>query len=189
MLCASVSLPPTTHGYDLSHHNKNIKWDKLNAQFVYLKATQGVKFVDPKYAEYRTKAQQHKILVGAYHFMDPKLSGKIQFQHFQSVVGKDIDLIPVLDIEVPGILNKDIKEFIAECEKYYGCTPMIYVRIDYYIKHYNAIKDCKWWLSQKVPICVPSNYAIWQYKIDDVGGVELDHNYINSKYTIQDFML
>ena len=40
--------PSETHGYDLSHHNKDVKWNKLsNAQFVYLKATEGTWFKDP----------------------------------------------------------------------------------------------------------------------------------------------
>lgn len=189
LLCTSISLPNKADGYDISHHNKNIKWDKLKVKFVYLKATQGIKFVDPKYNEYKTKAKQSQMLVGAYHFMNPKQSGKSQFQHFKSVVGKDIDLIPVLDVEVPEISDRDLLEFITECEKYYGVKPMIYARIDYYYKYYATFAGCKLWLSQKIPISPFIDYHIWQYKIDNVYGVNLDHNYINPKYTINHFLL
>lgn len=177
------------NGYDISHHNKNIKWDKFNVQFVYLKATQGTTFIDPKYNEYLNTAKQYNIKVGAYHFMDPKLSGEKQFNHFKSVVGKRIDLIPVLDVEVPGISNEDILEFVCACEKYYGVKPMIYANVNDYIKHQQSFQGCKWWISQKIPIVIPFNYHMWQYTIKDVNGTQLDHNYINPKYTITDFIL
>ena len=182
--------PNETHGFDLSHHNKNVKWDKLtNAQFVYLKATEGTWFKDPKFNTYRNSAKKHNIKVGAYHFMRPNRTGKQQFNYFKTVVGDNIDLIPVLDIEVPGISNKDIKEFIAECEKHYGVKPMIYANQKYYIKHSNAIKDCKWWMAHYRP-SKQQNYAIWQFTDKKrIGGQMVDHNYINSKYTIHDFIL
>jgi len=190
-LCATIEIPKDVDGYDLSHHNQNLNWEKLSeAQFVYLKATQGVSFVDPLYNQYLKKARRHHLLVGAYHFMDPKLSGTKQFQHFKSVVGKDTDLIPVLDVEVLGISDSEITAFINACETYYGVKPMVYANIYDYAKHYSAFRGCKWWLSHKIPILVPfGGYHIRQYAIKEVDNVELDHNCINSKYTIKDFLL
>lgn len=182
--------PSETHGYDLSHHNKNVKWNKLsNAQFVYLKATEGTWFKDPQFDNYSRQARKHNIKVGAYHFMRPGRTGKQQFNYFKMIVGNNIDMIPVLDIEVKGLSNKDIKEFISECEKHYGVKPMIYANQKYHIKHYDAIKDCKWWMAH-YRYSSQSDYAIWQYSNrKKVGGIKLDHNYINPKYSINDFLL
>lgn len=186
---------PENDGYDLSHHNKNIKWDKLeDAQFVYLKATEGVSFIDPKFKEYRTNARKHNIKVGAYHFMRPNLSGKMQFEHFRTVVGDDIDMIPVLDIEVRGIKDDDVKQFIIENKKYYRTKPMIYCSIDYYLWYSNTIKDCKWWMSFKPDNFIvnfhPNNYSMWQYNhTKRVSGMQIDHNSINPKLSLEDFLL
>lgn len=181
--------PQETHGYDLSHHNKNINWDKLEGQFVYLKATEGTWFKDPKFESYKKKARKHNLKVGAYHFMRPNRTGKQQFNYFKMIVGHDIDLIPVLDIEVKGLSNKNIKEFIAECEKYYGVKPMIYANQKYYLKHKSAIKGCKWWMAHYRP-SLKSDYALWQFSDKKkIAGIAIDHNYINPKYTLTDFML
>ena len=180
--------PQETHGYDLSHHNRNISWDKLNGQFVYLKATEGTWFKDPKFKEYKNKARQHDLKVGAYHFMRPGRTGKQQFNYFKMIVGDDIDLIPVLDIEVRNLSNKDIKEFIVECEKHYGVKPMIYANQTYYSKYKSAVKGCKWWMAHYRP-SLQNKYAMWQYSIKNVNGVLLDHNYINPKYTLSDFII
>ena len=184
-----VFYPQETHGYDLSHHNQNVSWDKLNGQFVYLKATEGTWYKDPKFKEYKRKARQHNLKVGAYHFMRPNKTGKQQFNYFRKVVGKNIDLIPVLDIEVGGLSNKNIQEFITECEKYYGVKPMIYANRMYHLKHKSAVKGCKWWMAYYLP-CLESDYALWQYSDKKkIAGTTIDHNYINPKYTITDFIL
>lgn len=186
--------PLEADGYDLSHHNKNVKWDALSdAEFVYLKATEGVGYTDPKFRQFTKQAKKHGIRVGAYHFMTAKTSGKAQFNHFLKTVGDDMDLIPVLDVEKRGISNENIKQFISECEKHYGVKPMIYANTKYYYKHYNAFKGCKWWMAHYKPglNALQSTYAIWQYSDKrKVAGMQIDHNHINNfKYTIDDFLL
>ena len=188
-IAGPIMFPKQPHGYDISHHNTNIKWDKLNAQFVYLKATEGTTFKDPKFIEYTRQAKAHGIKVGAYHFMSPTTSGKKQFEYFSKKVGNSMDLIPVLDVEVMGIADDDIKQFIDACEKHYGVKPMIYANLFFYGKHYSVIKDCKWWMCSYLPWGY-KNYDIWQYsQTKEVNGVVLDHNYINPKHTIDDFSL
>lgn len=177
-------------GYDLSSHNRNLNWEKLSkSQFVYLKATEGSDFTDKKYRSYKQKARENNLKVGAYHFMCNDCTGKKQFNHFRNVVGKDIDLIPVLDVEISGISNNNILEFVSECEKYYGVKPLIYINYYNRIKYYSAIKNCKIWLSNKTPFKPLCDYVIEQYAIEEIDGVEIDHNRINPKYTIKDFTL
>ncbi|MFV5422747.1 GH25 family lysozyme, partial [Acinetobacter baumannii] len=58
-------------GFDVSHHQENINWKKISPkkfQFVYLKATEGGDYKDPKFQENWLKAREHGFHVGAYHF-------------------------------------------------------------------------------------------------------------------------
>ena len=57
------------YGVDLSHHNTVIDWEQVEADFIFLKATEGSTFTDSKYISYRNKAQKYGIAVGAYLFM------------------------------------------------------------------------------------------------------------------------
>lgn len=182
--------PTEAHGYDLSHHNKNIDWQQLeHAQFVYLKATESIHFVDPCYKAYLAKARAHGLKAGAYHFMRPNTSGKRQFEHFKSIVGSDVDLIPVLDVEVNGITDANIRQFVEACEAYYGVKPMIYSSVSMKRRHRNATSDCKWWMARSVATS-RHDYDIWQYAEGKrVGGMRLDHNYINPRHTLDDFLL
>ena len=181
--------PSKPDGYDLSHHNKHIMWDKMDVKFVYLKATEGVRYVDPKYKEYSQEAKSRKILVGAYHFMRPNLSGQSQFEHFKAVVGRRTDLIPTLDIEVPNIKDKDILEWVNACEHFYGTKPIVYCRFSYHFKHRKALDGCKWWIACQYYINAAPDYLLWQYDIKDFQGVPIDHNSINPKYSIDDLTL
>lgn len=65
--------PKTMIGIDVSHNNGSIDWNKVKndpqgIQFTYVKATQGVDFVDPKFAANVTGAKAAGIKWGAYHF-------------------------------------------------------------------------------------------------------------------------
>ena len=58
-------------GFDISHHQDDINWKKYpqKFQFVYLKATEGGDYKDPKFQENWLKAREHGFHVGAYHFI------------------------------------------------------------------------------------------------------------------------
>ena len=177
-------------GYDLSSHNKYLNWKTLSkSKFVYLKATEGSTFKDKKYNEYKVKAKQYNLKVGAYHFMCNNCSGKKQFEHYKNIVKKDINLIPALDIEISGINKNNIIEFISECEKYYGIKPIIYINYQYMLTYHSAIKGCKIWLSNKTPITPLCDYVIEQYAIKKIDGVDIDCNKINPKYSIKEILL
>jgi len=66
-------------GIDVSHHQGNIDWDVLSLQtdvrFVYLKATEGEGYVDPKLREYAEQCRKHAIAFGCYHFGRPDTGG------------------------------------------------------------------------------------------------------------------
>ena len=148
-------------GIDLSHHNVAYDWKKVDAQFVYVRATFGTSIRDKRYDIHRKAAKRHKIPTGAYHFMVANKTAKQQFRFFSSVVKKShIDLRPMLDIEESkywrapkGFTVNDARKMIREwcdlCKKHYGKAPIIYTTEKLY-KRYHLSKgfdDCIWWVA------------------------------------------
>ena len=125
-------------GIDLSHHNVAYDWKKVDAKFVYVRATFGVSIKDKRYDIHRKAAEQHRIPVGAYHFLIANASAKEQFKHFSSVVKRNhLSLRPMLDVEESdywdapkGFTDKDAHDLIRDwcdlSEKEFGVAPIIY---------------------------------------------------------------
>ena len=100
-------------GIDVAHHEPVIKWELLRQQdihFVFIKATEGVHRVDPKFKGFWTGAKQAGILRSAYHFLHPDIDGRRQAEFFLSTVFPEVpagerihpepgDLPLVLDVE------------------------------------------------------------------------------------------
>lgn len=149
------------HGIDISHHNEAYDWSKVDAQFVYVRATMGSTIKDKRYTEHRQAATKRKIPVGAYHFLTAKTSAKVQFDIFASVVlPSHFKLRPMLDIEESnywkapkGFTDHDahllIREWCNLCKAKYGIAPIIYTTEKLYerFKLYNGFDDCIWWVA------------------------------------------
>jgi len=106
-------------GVDISHHNgKNFPIDQLNTNkslFVYMKASQGTRFLDPMFATFWSRAGQVdkgiKLHRGAYHFLssgkasdEAEAYGRAQAKTFVMVIKangelKPTDMPPVVDVE------------------------------------------------------------------------------------------
>jgi lysozyme len=90
-------------GIDVAHWEPEIDWAKVRAQeirFAFIKATQAANFVDERFTSHWTGAKQAGILRGAYHFIDPRVDGRLQAEHFLRTVKMEPgDLPPVLDLE------------------------------------------------------------------------------------------
>jgi lysozyme len=169
-------------GIDLSHHNIAYDWKKVDAKFVYVRATFGVTIKDRRYHIHRKAAERHQIPVGAYHFLTAETSAKEQFLHFSSVVKKKhIRLRPMLDVEESkywnapkGFSDMDAHLFIREwcdlCKKKYGVAPIIYTTEKLYERYglNKDFEDCIWWVANyndvknyKKKCIIP--YTIHQY--------------------------
>jgi len=72
------------YGIDLSHHNETFEWSALSPKqtkvgFVYLKASQGTEFVDPKFdRNWKGAGGVAGLKRGAYHFLSAQKPGKAQ---------------------------------------------------------------------------------------------------------------
>ncbi len=109
--------PAYTYGIDVSHHNidssGSIDWNEAiskNVRFVFLKATQGSKYIDPTFRSNWQGAEsantKDKVLrVGAYHFFSANVDAQEQANSFIKVMetyakfspGKHLP--PCLDLE------------------------------------------------------------------------------------------
>ncbi len=148
-------------GIDLSHHNIAYDWSKVDAKFVYVRATMGKDIKDSRYDIHRKAAIRHEIPVGAYHFLTAKTSAKEQFANFASVVKRNhIQLRPMLDVEESdywnaqkGFSDDDAHDFIREwcdsCKEKYGIAPIIYTTEKLYqrYKMNSGFSDCIWWVA------------------------------------------
>ena len=110
------------HGIDISHHQGNIDWDILkqqNIQFIYMKATEGQDWVDPKFKLFWESANQKQMKVGAYHFYRFCKTGISQANHFIATVPKNEGSLPhVIDLEFMGncktVKSKSKEKILSE---------------------------------------------------------------------------
>ena len=144
---------------DLSHHNDRIVWDSLkvvvdrsgrttkdllHAKGIYpvstviLKATEGEKMVDKRFAEYWEEAGKREFTRGAYHFFRSSKDPLKQAERFTTVVRlRHRDLPPVLDIEsmhagcTKEELNRNALSWLQAVEKHYGRKPIVYTSDSY----------------------------------------------------------
>ena len=123
-------------GIDISKHQGDINWEELkknqSIKFIYIKATEGSDFVDPRYHENIRNARKHGFKVGSYHFLSTRSAATTQFYNFiRNAKREDQDLIPIIDIERLSPWNSQqlrdsVKVFADLIEDYYGCKPLLY---------------------------------------------------------------
>ena len=156
-----AAIPDGAHAFcvDLSHHNTGIVWDSLKvvvdrsghttkdllrAKVIYpvssviLKATEGEKFADRKFAEYWEEAGKRSYPRGAYHFFRSSRNPERQAQNYISKVTlRHSDLPPILDVETmhDGCSKQDLNDrvlvWLRTVEKHYGRTPIVYTSDSY----------------------------------------------------------
>lgn len=95
-------------GIDVSKHNGKIDWAKVKAngyEFVYIKHSQGVGALDPKFSDHFQAAKAAGFKVGLYHFAslnspDEVADAKAEAEYFlKQTSNVKADLLPVIDVE------------------------------------------------------------------------------------------
>lgn len=135
-------------GMDISHFQGEINWDLVKQNepkisFVFVKATEGINFVDAHFEKNWTRAKQAGILRGAYHFFESDKNAKAQADLFINTVKKleENDLPPLLNLE-SGKFNEldevahenyinNVFTWLEEVEKALGVKPLIYASPDF----------------------------------------------------------
>jgi lysozyme len=102
----TAPVPAFLNGIDVSHFQQAIGWSAVAASgisFCFIKATDGARHVDERFALNWEAAGQAGLARGAYHFFQPAVSVTAQADLFLRTVPplEPGDLPPVLDLEAP----------------------------------------------------------------------------------------
>lgn len=128
---------------DVSHHQGPIDWAAIRAggwSGVWIKATEGATWVDPRFRENHQGAQAAGVRRGAYHFYGFCSDPADQAAHFLATLGADPgELIPALDVESggncskrpsPAELRAGTDRFLSIVEAAIGRRPLLYLIAD-----------------------------------------------------------
>lgn len=197
--------PESSHGIDLSHYQVVDNFGSIKSagvEFAYLKATEGLRTVDPNFARFGQECRWQKILHGAYHFFHPTEDPGAQAKFFCGLAGSaHSELPPVMDWEttdgVPA--NHDIENartFLMLVEKASRRVPIIYGSPSFLSALNLPIEFARYplWIADYDPTGaeVPApwdRWTFWQYsknvRIRGIGpsaiGGECDGNYFWGK--------
>ena len=152
-------------GIDLSHFQGDVNFKDVaggGMRFVFLKATEGAKYTDPRFATNWKAAKEAGLIRGAYHFLHPTVDGAAQARHFLSVVTlAPGDLPPVVDVErARGNTNTGLadtlKGFLGEIRKATGVDAIIYVSPAFWKEH----------LQEHITAPLPNPLWVAEYGVD-----------------------
>ena len=154
----------TMNGIDISNWQSDLDLSKIACDFVIVKATEGVGFVDKSCDKFFQQGLKLGKKLGFYHFARPELNDAVKeaeffYQNTKNYFGKGI---PVLDWESSGKSN--VTWALTWLNKIYeltGVKPMIYMS--------ESVVNAYDW--SKV---VAGDYGLWVAKYRDN---KLDYNY------------
>lgn len=191
-------------GIDVSHHNGNIDWSKVVAdvKYVFIKASEGVGYKDPKLSTNVTGAENVKIPKGFYHYARPETgnSAKAEAQSFvDSVEGFKAELPHVLDLEGDAArlgkeaLTKWAVEWLDEVQKLTGHKVMLYTGASF-AKTYcgSTLGKYPLWVAHYGGTDTPlanstwSKWAVFQYT--ETGKISGINGYVDINVMEADFM-
>ncbi len=140
----TAASPVQTRGLDVSHFQGTVDWPQVvqaGYAFAFIKATEGITYVDPMFAENWSGAKAAGLLRGAYHFFEANDDPQQQVENFLNTVTLEPgDLPPVLDVEssstssqVPAAtIVESIAAWLQAVEQATGLTPILYTDASYW---------------------------------------------------------
>jgi lysozyme len=150
-------------GLDVSHHQGPIDWHQVATtdeySFVWIKATEGGDWTDPRFEENWRRARAVGLATGGYHYFTLCRPAKDQAEHFLAVLPPWLpgDLPPVVDLEHQGNckqgrpsseqIQAEIEDFLQHVEQGAGVAPVIYTTREFYNAHLQGrLEDRPLWL-------------------------------------------
>jgi GH25 family lysozyme M1 (1,4-beta-N-acetylmuramidase) len=169
-------------GIDVSRYQGQVDWAAAAAglDFVFIKATEGVGYVDAQFANNWAGARRAGLARGAYHFCRPGNGHPVdQAQWFAHIVGplQPGDLPPVADFEVtdhrsPQDCHDWLVQFLAECERQFGRRPILYASPGFFagaVGDTAAFTGYPLWVAHYTTAAEPhlprgfTDWLFWQY--------------------------
>jgi lysozyme len=170
-------------GIDISHHNGNIDFAKVVADsvdFVVIKATDGVTFVDSCLTRNYHNALSQSLIVGFYHFFRFNHGGVRQGKHFlRAIRGLNTRLPLVIDVETDDnpstnyyLVVGRLRDMIAYLKRN-GHRVMLYSNRKVYEKYIKGNFDnIDLWLASGRTPDVGNVCRLWQHSHNGrVGGI------------------
>lgn len=163
-------------GLDVSHHQGPIDWARVAADdvdFVWIKATEGGDWTDPRFAENQAGARAVGLPWGAYHFVTLCRPMDEQAAHILATVPSSAALPLALDLEYGGncSVRPDREAFLGELTRLrntlreaYGTEPLLYATAEFhrdYLDGY-APEAPRWHRSLLVE--PPEDALVWQFR-------------------------
>lgn len=178
-------------GIDVSHHQGVIDWPAVAAagiSFAFIKATQNS--MDPKFLVNVKAAKAAGLLIGAYHYLDDKVTSTDMARaaaqtFFKAIVAAGgvnlFDLPFVLDYESNEnklsalTITAIAKAFMEEIQRYSGRVPMLYTYPSF-IGNFTGLTQYPLWIarySTQAPVDASGwkRWEFWQYSDGAAGGV------------------
>jgi len=195
-----------SRGIDVSHHNGIVDWALVagaGIEFAYVKATQGSKYVDPRFVANLSGASAAGLQHGVYHYLTPGDQASDQANHFLTLIQDRVgQLPPAVDVEptfsYPGgpdlWLEVPLQDRVAKIVKFCsavqqatGVVPMLYASPSFVTDMLGSDSQLgRYWLwvaeygvsAPRIPAPF-DRYSCWQYSesgsVDGAGtGVDLD---------------
>ncbi|RKH65318.1 GH25 family lysozyme [Corallococcus aberystwythensis] len=157
-------------GFDISHFQAPVDWPtvlKNKPHFVFVKATEGQSFLDPRFQDNWSALANAGVRRGAYHFYRPQDSASAQADFFLKTVRLEPgDLPPVLDVEVTDAVKRDelisgVKAWLTQVEKALQRKPIIYSDTVFWREQLGAgFQDYPLWMAGRVEEEGP--WSFWQ---------------------------
>ena len=187
------------NGIDIASHQAGLDLNNIAFDFVIIKATQGIGYVNPYCDNWYQQAKALGKLIGFYHYASGNDAVAEADYFIENTLNYFHEAVPCLDWEADENDNwgdNDAAWCKAFCDRIYertGVHPMVYVQASAMSRLEGQIGDCGLWIAQ-YPNYVPTGYqdepwnegaytcAIRQYssagRLDGWGGnLDLDKFY------------
>lgn len=127
---------PTIRGMDVSYYEDSIDWiaaHHAGIDFAFVRVSDGMTYIDPRFPGYWAGARAAGVLRGAYQFFRPAEDPIAQADLLLDRMGplQPGDLPPVIDVEVAGELAIDqvaarVRTWVAHVTARIGRPPIVY---------------------------------------------------------------
>ncbi|MEQ1508527.1 MAG: GH25 family lysozyme [Myxococcota bacterium] len=176
--------PPLTEfpiqGLDVSHHQGAVDWAAVAGtsrfRFVWIKATEGGDWADPRFAENWRGATAAGLDVGGYHYFTLCTPGRVQADWFLRALPADGALPPAVDLEHLGncgeppsreVVRAEVRAFLDAVDAATGRSTVVYTTRRFHRTILgDAVDDHRLWLRDV--FLRPSDldgwpWEVWQY--------------------------
>jgi GH25 family lysozyme M1 (1,4-beta-N-acetylmuramidase) len=197
---------PTVKGMDVSYYEDSVDWDVAHAagiDFAFIRATDGVQYIDPRFPAYWAGARAAGVIRGAYQFFRPAEDPIAQADLLLERMGplEPGDLPPVIDVEVSGNLTPaevaaSVRAWVTHVTQKIGRVPIVYAGLYSWhdLTSSADLTTSPLWVAQYTTAPCPNipvpwtRWMFWQYSstgtMPGVSGTALDLNVFNG--TLED---